>query len=398
MPWKETCVMDERMQFVGMCLSQDWDMTDLCQHFGISRKTGYKWLDRYQQAGSSGLEDRSRAPLHHPQAVATSIEEAVVSARRGHCHWGPKKLRSWLERQDSSVQWPAASTIGEILSRHGLTVSRKRRRSVRRYDKPFLGCYQPNSIWSADLKGWFRTGDGERCDPLTITDNFSRYLIRCQVVHDINYDCIQPVFEAAFREYGLPVAIRTDNGVPFATTTVAGLSRLSIWWLKLGIIPERIEPGKPAQNGRHERMHRTLKRETASPPKRNWRQQQEAFDRFLEEYNHERPHEGISMKSPIDLYETSPRQYPLLVPEVAYPDDMVIRIVHSQGDLRWKCRQIYLSQTLAGEHVGCRQIDEHLWDIYFSTIKLAQLDTREYRLRHLPQPSKSEKKNSEKKE
>lgn len=396
MPWKETCPMDERMKFIGLYLQHEWSMAALCREFGISRKTGYKLVRRYIELDLEGLKDKSRAPHRHPNAVSTAIERAVVTARSAHPSWGPKKLRAWLQRQDSTIRWPAASTIGDTLKRHGLVVSRRRSRKTMVYREPFIGCDAPNAVWSADLKGWFRTGDGVRCDPLTITDNHSRFLFRCQAVSPADHEMIQPVFEAAFREYGLPVAIRTDNGPPFATTTVGGLSRLSIWWLKLGIIPERIEPGKPAQNGRHERMHRTLKQETASPPQRTWRQQQQAFDRFRVEYNEDRPHEAIGQQPPASLYSPSPRPYPLLVPEITYPDDTVARKVCSQGDIKWKSHQIYLSETLAGELVGLRQTSDRLWDIYFGPIKLAQLDTHEYRLIHLPR--RRRKTNEEKKE
>jgi transposase InsO family protein len=370
-------------------------MAALCREFGISRKTGYKWIGRYLEGG---VADRSRAPHHHPRAVSTEIAQLVIEARLAHPTWGPKKLRVWLQRQNRSVRWPAASTIGDLLKRHGLVVSRRRRRTIRRYAESFVGCHQANAVWSADLKGWFTTGDGSRCDPLTITDNYSRYLLRCQAVAPATHQTIQPVFEAAFREYGLPLAIRTDNGVPFATTTVGGLSRLSIWWLKLGIIPERIEPGKPAQNGRHERMHRTLKRETATPPQRTLRSQQRAFDRFRIEFNQQRPHEAIDLDTPASRFQPSPRPYPLLLPEICYPDDMTVRTVHSQGDLRWRSRQIYLSETLAGEPVGCRQVDEDLWDIYFAHLKLAQLETRTFRLKHLAQPKKTVTTNNDNKD
>jgi putative transposase len=390
--------MDERMRFIVYYLEHEWPMAALCREFGISRKTGYKWIGRYLEQHQSGLQDRSRSPRSHPQAVSNAIEQAVVAARTAHPTWGPRKLRAWLQRQDSKVGWPAASTIGEILKRHGLVVSRRRRRTIRRYSEPFVGCDRANAVWSADLKGWFTTGDGSRCDPLTITDNYSRYLLRCQAVIPATHAAIKPVFEAAFREYGLPEAIRTDNGVPFATTTVGGLSRLSIWWLKLGIVPERIEPGKPAQNGRHERMHRTLKRETATPPEHTLRAQQQAFDRFRAEFNRLRPHEAIDMDTPDSRYQSSRRCYPLLLDEMIYPDDMVVRKVHSQGDLRWRCRQIYLSETLAGELVGCRQVDDTRWDIYFANIKLAQLDTVDYRLKHLPQPKRKKRPNADKKD
>lgn len=396
MPWKETCSMDERMKFIGWYLQHEWSMAALCRAFGVSRKTGYKLVRRYLELGLEGLKDMSRAPHYHPNAVSVDVEQHIVAARAQHPTWGPKKLRAWLQRQDSATRWPAASTIGEILSRYGLVAPRRRSRKTTVYRQPLLGCDVPNAVWSADLKGWFRTGDGVRCDPLTITDNYSRFLLRCQAVNPADYETIQPIFEAAFREYGLPIAIRTDNGPPFATTTVGGLSRLSIWWLKLGIVPERIEPGKPAQNGRHERMHRTLKQETASPPQPTRRRQQQAFDYFRWEYNEDRPHEAIGQHTPASLYMRSPRPYPLIIPEIIYPDDMAVRSVKSQGDISWKNRHVYLSETLAGELVGLRQISDRLWDIYFGPIKLAQLDTHEYQLIHMPR--KRKKTNEEKKE
>jgi len=388
--------MDQRMKFVVCYLEHELPMAALCREFGISRKTGYKFISRYIEEGIDGLKDRSRSRHSHPNAISDALERIVLEARNNHPSWGPKKLRAWLMRRDSSVSWPAASTIGEILTRHGLTVPRRRSRKTRVYGQPFVGCDYPNAVWSADFKGWFKTGDGTRCDPLTITDNYSRYLFRCQAVRPTGFSSVKPVFEAAFREFGLPVAIRTDNGPPFATTTVGSLSRLSIWWLKLGIIPERIEPGKPAQNGRHERMHRTLKRDTANPPKQNWRAQQKAFDRFRLEYNQERPHEAINMLTPTDLYRPSNRTYPLILPEMIYPDDMIIRTVHSQGDLRWKNHQIHLSETLAGEIVGLRQIGDRILDIYFGQIRLAQLDTHNQRLIHLPRKPKQRKQTEEK--
>ena len=394
MPWKETCAMDQRMKFVVCYLEHEWPMAALCRAFGISRKTGYKLVRRYIESGLDGLRDRSRAPHHHPNAVTDGVGQAVIAARRQHPTWGPRKLRVWLGRQEPNINWPSASTIGEILNRHGLSVPRRRCRKTKVYDQPFVGCDYPNAVWSADFKGWFVTGDGARCDPLTITDNYSRYLLRCQAVRATGFCAIKPVFEAAFREYGLPVAIRTDNGPPFATTTVGGLSKLSIWWLKLGIIPERIEPGKPAQNGRHERMHRTLKRETASPPKRTWLAQQRAFDHFCGEYNQERPHEAIDMQTPRELYAQSARECPLILPEIVYPDDMMIRFVKAQGDISWRNRHVYLSATLAGEPVGLRKIIDRLWDIYFGPIRLAQLDGYDKRLIHLPKQGKRRKQSS----
>jgi putative transposase len=382
-PWRETCPMTERKRFLMNYLKGDLSMSALCRESGISRKTGYKVVRRFFDGGLDNLQDRSRAPLNHPHKLSEATEEVVVEVRHQHASWGPKKIRAWLECHRPGLNWPAASTIGDILKRHGLTVSRRRSRKTRIYNEPFVGCDYPNAVSSADLKGWFLTGDGHRCEPLTISDNYSRFLLRCQAVVSPDHEHIKPVFEAAFREYGIPIAIRTDNGSPFATTTVGGLSRLSIWWLKLGIIPERIRPGHPEQNGRHERMHRTLKQESASPPKRSWRTQQRAFDRFRDDYNQNRPHEALNQKTPASLYDYSPRPYRYLLPEMSYADDMATRRVKSQGDISWRGRHIYLSETLAGEIVGLKQVDDKYWDVYFSSIKLAQLDSYQLKLKHL---------------
>jgi len=384
MPWRETNTMDQRRRLVQMYLSQEWSLSALCREFNISRPTGYKWISRYLEAGRQGLVDQSRRPRHHPQAISDEVERLIVQSRVAHPSWGPRKLLAWFQRTRPGQLWPAASTIGEVIKRHGLSVPRRRRRKSPPYEQPFVGCDAPNRVWSADFKGWFRTQDGTRCDPLTISDNYSRYLLRCQTVRHGNHDAVQPLFEAAFREYGLPEAIRTDNGVPFATTTVAGLSRLSVWWIKLGIKAERIKPGKPQQNGRHERMHRTLKQDTASPPKSTWRKQQEAFDAFRDEYNHDRPHEALDNDTPAQRYQPSTRSYPLIIPQPLYPDDMRLRRIHHQGDLKWKGKQIYLSQTLAHELVALRQTDDDRWDIYFGPIKLAVLDSYNRCLIHLP--------------
>jgi transposase InsO family protein len=380
--------MKERMEFMLLHESKSWSMSDLCEIFGISRKTGYKWLRRYTQHGLDGLREMSRAPRRHPNAVAAELEAAIIVLKKQRPKRGPKKLLELLHRQDPHQQWPARSTIAAILKRHGLVRSPRRCRKSPPYEQPFARLDQANAVWSADLKGWFPTGDGQRCDPLTITDNYSRYLIRCQVVRTTSYADIQPVFVGAFHEYGLPAAIRTDNGPPFASTTVGGLSRLAVWWIRLGIRPERITAGKPQQNGRHERMHRTLKDEAISPPKANRRQQQAAFDAFRQEFNHQRPHEALSQHFPDEWYAPSPRPYPLVLPEMTYPGDMQVRSVKGQGDISWKGHHVYLTKTLAGQLVGLRQINDDLWDIYFGPIRLAQLDTVRKRLIHLPRTKK----------
>lgn len=391
MPWKETGPMRERIEFILMYESGSWSMSDLCEVYGVSRKTGYKWLRRYEAKGLDGLREMSRAPLRHPNAVDEAIETAIVALKQERPKRGPKKLLELLQRREPQRSWPARSTIAAILKRHGLVRARRRSRKSPPYEQPFARLDRANAVWSADLKGWFLTGDGRRCDPLTITDNYSRYLIRCQAVRATSFEAVQPVFVGAFHEYGLPQAIRTDNGPPFASTTVGGLSRLAVWWIRLGIRPERICPGKPQQNGRHERMHRTLKEEAISPPRANRRQQQAAFDSFRREFNQERPHEAIDQHFPGELYLPSPRAYPHVLPPMTYPDDMQLRWVKAQGDISWKGHHVYLTTTLAGELVGLRQIDDYLWNIHFGPIRLAQLDTHRKRLIHCPRNSKGKR-------
>jgi putative transposase len=374
MPWSEVCKMDLREQFVQLVLIDEESMRELCESFGISRKTGYKWLDRYQELGRSGLADQSRASQVHPNAVGEEVERRIIVLRGEHPSWGARKLKSRLERLEPKQIWPAASTIGSILKRHGLVTPRRRHRRCEPYTQPFAGCHQPNAVWCADFKGWFRTGDGQRCDPFTLSDAYSRYLLRCQAVTRPDEDSVWPVLVAAFREYGMPAAIRTDNGPPFASLAVAGLSRLSVKLLRLEIIPERIAPGRPDQNGRHERMHRTLKQETACPPKANLREQQRAFDVFCREFNDVRPHEAHQQQTPAQHYQASPKSYPLRLPEWQYPDSYAKRQVHHRGFVRFGGREIYLSQTLAGEWVGLDQLDERHHAIFLGALKLATLD------------------------
>jgi transposase InsO family protein len=284
MPWARTDQMSERVKFVAAHLRGEDSFTDLCQDFGISRKTGYKWLQRFEAEGPTALKDRSRAPHRHPQATPEHIVEAIVSLRRRHPRWGPKKLGVVLLRRHPRMLLPATSTIGEILKRGGLVRPRRRIRRSSPYGERLRQYDAPNAVWCADFKGHFGIG-GDRCYPLTISDGFSRYLLRCQALRRPLYRCVRPVFESAFREYGLPRAIRTDNGPPFSSLAPGGLSQLAVWWVRLGIRPERILPGRPDQNGRHERMHSTLKAETAKPPRSSFQAQQRAFDRFQIEYN-----------------------------------------------------------------------------------------------------------------
>src|SRR5919197_2594328 len=292
MPWEDHGVMEERFRFVDEWNSDDWNLAELCRFYGVTRATGYKWIARYEGGGLEALRDQSRAPKHHPNAISAEMEDLVIALREKHPRWGAPKICARLARDQGKQCLPAESTIGAILRRNGLTVPRKRRHRSRAPTQPLARAGAPNSVWCADYKGWFRTADGTRIDPLTISDAYSRYLFRCQALKAADYAHSKPVFEAAFREYGLPERLRTDNGAPFGSNGESGLTGLTVWWIKLGIVPEHIAPGQPQQNGRHERMHRTLKQETASPPAANRRAQQERFDQFRLEYNEERPHEA----------------------------------------------------------------------------------------------------------
>ena len=368
--------MDERTRFV---LEQErglHTMTELCEIYDIARETGYYWLRRYQQGGLEALQDRDRAPGRHPNQTPERIEESVLELRRAHMRWGPRKLKRVLEREAPQKSWPAASTIGAMLAREGLVIPRKKRRRAPPYTEPFASADAPNRVWCADFKGWFQTQDGQRVDPLTITDAHSRYLLRCQRVAKTNGEQVQAVFEAAFREYGLPQAMRTDNGAPFASRAIAGLSRLAVWWMKLGIVPERIAAGHPEQNGRHERMHRTMKQETASPPEANPQAQQRAFHRFRREYNEERPHEALGMQTPSAVYRPSPRAYPLRVPEPEYGSALQVRRVDRRGVFSWKGDVVFLSETLIGEPIGLLPQDDRFYTVYFISSPIARFDSQ----------------------
>lgn len=381
MPWKETRVLDERMQFVLALRRAADSMTTLCAQFGISRKTGYKWLARYESEDWDGLRDRPRAPCTHPNATPEDMVAAVLAFRAEHERWGPKKIRRRLMEEHPGIAWPSASTIGDLLKRHGLVSPRRRRRRTPPYANPFAACGQANDVWCADFKGWFCTQDGRRCDPFTLADAESRFLLRCQVVPRPNRHYVQAVCDAAFREYGMPRAIRTDNGPPFAAPSLGGLSLLSIHWIRLGITPERIAPSHPEQNGRLERLHRTLKEHTASPPHANARCQQAAFDHFRHEYNHDRPHEALDQQTPASVYHPSTRPYPRRLPTMAYPDGYAMRRVGHNGCIRWHGGRIFLTERLRGEDVGMLQLDDSRWRISFGPIELGVWNQRTQVLR-----------------
>jgi transposase InsO family protein len=372
--------MEEKLRFVFEYEQGRRSMTELCQRYEIARETGYVWIRRYRERGLEGLVEQSRAAWRHANQTPEEIEQRVLELRQAHMRWGPRKLKRILERDEPGRVWPAASTIGTLLQREGLVVTRGKRRRTAPYSEPLAHADGPNRVWCADFKGWFRSGDGRRIDPLTISDAHSRYLLKCQAVEKTDTARVQAIFEAAFREYGMPEAIRTDNGSPFASSALGGLSRLAVWWMKLGIVPERIEAGHPEQNGRHERMHRTLKQEVAQPPAANRREQQRAMERFRQEYNQVRPHEALGMQTPAAVYQPSGRSFPVRVREPKYPDEMQVLKVKSQGQFRWKKQDVFLSEVLWGEPVGLLPVDDRWYTIYFAQFPLARFDSRQLRV------------------
>jgi transposase InsO family protein len=391
MAWKTSSAMDEKLRFVFEYERDEQTMRELCASFGISRETGYVWLRRYRQSGVAGLVEVNRAPRSHPNQTEESIERSVLELRQAHMGWGPRKLKRILERDQPGRRWPATSTVGEIVRRAGLVAPRKKRRRTEPYTQPLAHANQSNRVWCADFKGWFKSGDGARIDPLTVTDAWSRYLLRCQAVAKTDTERVRAIFEAAFREHGLPQAIRTDNGAPFASSAVGGLSRLAVWWIKLNIAHERIQAGHPEQNGRHERMHRTLKQDLH--PAEDWRSQQRELDRFRRDFNQVRPHEALDMQTPASVYEPSPRPYPARVPEVEYPDGMEVRSVKSHGVFRWKKKDIFLTEVLWGEPIGLMPLGEGRFTIYFAHLPLVHFDATRAKLVGLNNPAWPKAKN-----
>ncbi len=367
--------MNERVKFIAAYLEEEESFSDLCEGFSISRKTGYKWVERYEKEGIAALMDQSRAPHSHPNAVDKQTERLILSEREKHPNWGPKKLVVILERKYPEIILPAPSTAGQILKRNGCI--RKRRRRIYSSPNPeVLRQYEAaNSVWCADFKGHFPVG-GKKCNPLTISDGFSRYLLRCEGLRRPLHAFAQPVFESAFREYGLPDAIRTDNGAPFSTLAPGGLSRLAIWWIKLGIRPERIMPGRPDQNGRHERMHRTLKAEAAQPPRANFKLQQKAFKHFVKEYNYVRPHEALAQQTPATAYRKSLRPYPKRLPEPDYPSHFKVLKTYPNGVISFNHSQWITSSVLKDEWVGLEEVADDRWKVYFGPVPLGIIDAR----------------------
>jgi putative transposase len=375
MPWKETCVMDERMAFIVDWQRAEMTFAALCRLYGVSRKAGYKWIDRFEAEGIEGLKDRSRAPHAHPNAVGETEEAAILAVRAKHPSWGPKKIRAWLASRHPSTRWPVESVIATILDRHGLVKRRRRRHHVPVSTTPLSRCVLANDVWAIDFKGWFRTGDGQRCDPLSLSDLASRYVLRLQALAKTDGEHVWPILEAAFREFGRPHVMRSDNGPPFASVAAGALSSLAVKLIKAGVLPERIAPGKPQQNGRHERLHLTLKQETASPPAASLRQQQRRFDAFRQLFNEERPHEALGQTPPAQHYHPpTTRSYHGRLREPEYPSDHEVRRIRHNGDIRWRNEVIFVSQVLVGEPVGVCEIDDGSWRVCYGPIALGIID------------------------
>jgi transposase InsO family protein len=385
MPWIESSVMDQRLRFVARLLEGE-PMTEVCRDFGISRKTGYKLFERYKQDGPVALADRSRRPVRYANQLPGQIENLIVQSKRDKPHWGARKIRELLVRRlAGDLRIPATSTIHAVLDRHGL-VKRLGRKRHKAEGTPLSSGTNPNDLWCADFKGEFKLGDGRYCYPLTVTDHASRFLLMCEAHESTRELPVIAAFERLFAERGLPDAIRTDNGLPFASPNgLFNLSKLSVWWLRLGIGIERIKPGHPQQNGRHERMHLTLKQETARPPRSNAIQQQERFDAFIAEFNTERPHEALAMKCPADIYRASARTYTGL-PDVEYPLHDRDILVTACGRICMHRKKINVSTVLAGQRIGIKQVDDAIWLVSFMTYDLGYIDLEQRTLQPLDNP------------
>ena len=378
MPWTEVSIMDSRLCFIAAYLRGEAPVSHLCERYGISRRIGHKWLSRYQAEGAAGLTDRSRARLSQSPTIAPEIAQLILDLRGKHPSWGPRKLLAWLALDDCkhhrpAQHWPAASTAGDLLRRQGLSQPRLRRQRepVR---PPQVAPDAPNDSWSADFKGWFRTGDGLRCEPFTVTDGYSRCILACEPVPRVSTEAVQPILTRLFQEHGLPLALRTDNGSPFASRPgLGGLSVLSVWLLTLDIWPDRIVPGRPDQNGRHERMHRTLGAETADPPAATRAEQRARLEAWRIDFNTNRPHEALGQRCPATLWQASPRPFPARIPVWDYPDDHLVCRVNTKGYIAWRDRPLYLTEALRGQTVALAQRDDGDWAVRFRAFDLAVL-------------------------
>lgn len=377
MNWQTVKPMDQKLFFITDYLRHTGSVTDLCARYGISRKTGYKWIKRYQDQGLEGLEEQTRRPTFHPEATPYRIRQAIISIRKTrHILVGAKKIQCALAKKFPNEHIPSHTTINNILRDEGLLRTRKKRQRVMRDTRPFAPVNEANACWSTDFKGQFKVANTQWCYPLTVMDHHSRYLLACDSLKGTGFKGAKQTFERLFKTYGLPERIRSDNGVPFATRAVGGLSQLSVWWIRLGIRPERIKPGCPQQNGCHERMHRTLKAATTRPVSSSLRAQQRQFNLFCEEYNELREHESLNQTTPASHYQPSPRPYPSRLPELVYPDYFERRRVCKNGVIYCRNGQVYLSPILCNEWIGLECIDDGIWAAYFGPAYLGQFNER----------------------
>jgi transposase InsO family protein len=373
MPWDEVSVDEAKLRFLRELLSGEWGMAELCARHGISRQTGHKYKRRHAAEGLAGLAERSRAPHGHGRATDPALVAAPEALRRARPRWGPRKLLARLREEGPGLAWPAPSTAAELLRRAGLSEPRRRARRPMPQERPFGAVRAPNDTWCVDFKGWFRTGDGARCDPLTVSDAHSRFLLGLEILEP-RTEPVRAAMERPFREYGPPGALRSDNGPPFAGPGAGGLTRLSAWWAKPGIGLGRIEPGRPQQNGRHERLHGTPAAEACRAPAADRARQQARFDAFRDGYNEERPHEALGQVPPGRVYRPSPRPFPARLEEPAYGPDELVRRVRSNGEVKWRNGLLFVSEALAGEPVGIGQVADGFWRVRFADVPLAVID------------------------
>lgn len=381
MPWRESSFMSERLAFIKACLDRDERIVEICDRFGISEKTGQKWLKRFREEGSSGLADRSRARLLQPHRITPEVTERIITLRRKYPLYGPAMLRDWLRIHEPEVHWPAASSIGELLKRANLIRTRRRHQSPERkaLSGPSTRALEPNMVWTADFKGQFRLrrGSGVYCYPLTVLDLHTHYLLGCKALETTSVAPTRQVFVRLFREYGLPLVLRTDNGIPFAQPNALGrLGALAFWWVRLGIRPEHITPARPSENGAHERFHKTLKAATTRPASQSLTAQQRRFDAYRTEYNNDRPHQSLpEHRPPGYLYTSSPRSYPARLPALVYPDSSLVRLVDGGGNIKWRGQALFLSGNLAGDYVSLSEGEHDIFTIAYGSLELGDLDS-----------------------
>lgn len=380
MPWQERSPMDLRMQFVLEWQAGCWTMSELCADYQISRKTGYKWVARHEVSGPRGLHDQSRRPHHSPRATAPELVKVLLALRQRHPRWGAKKLLALAARHDPTATWPSRTTVCDLLKAQGYVTPRHRRPRPAPAASRLAPVTRPNATWTTDFKGEFLTGDGAYCYPLTLRDGFSRFVLRCDALRGRTYDATRHRFERAFAQYGLPDRIRSDNGGPFAGTGLGRLSRLSVWWIRLGIVPERIALGHPEQNGSHEQFHSVLKADTTRPPAAHAAAQQRRFARFAREYNYERPHEALDNDVPAARYTVSARPLPARLPPLEYPGHVEVRHVSCIGQVSWQGANVFLSLALVGQDVAFEEVDDGLWTIRLATVTIGRYDARQRRI------------------